>query len=59
MAGKDSNTGLGWFLGITLFVTFGVSGYALYEYYRIQKINATTTTPSDAIDIINKTLQNG
>ncbi len=58
MAEKRKYRGLWWLLGLTTVASFGVGGYALYQYFRIQKINATVTSPQDAINII-KTVNNG
>ncbi len=52
----SANSGLHWFIGITIFVSLGVGGYALYEYFRVKKINETITSPNDAISIINSKL---
>ena len=59
MSGQKNNKALRWFLGVTIFVSFGVGIYSLYEYLRIQKINKSVTSPEDAIAQINGILANG
>lgn len=52
----SSNKGLRWFLGLTIIVAMSVGVYATYQYVRINQINSTVTTPTDAIAIINQKL---
>ena len=49
MSGQKNNKALRWFLGVTIFVSFGVGIYSLYEYLRIQKINKLKTSFSREI----------
>jgi hypothetical protein len=42
-----------WMVGIVL---AGYGGYLVYDYFRVQKLNAAIVTPSEALGIIQQGL---
>ena len=53
---NSNNKALHIFLGIFVIVAAGVGGYFIWDYYNIQKINSTTVTIDQAMQMAQDVL---